>query len=277
MKQSSYDGKATLYLIPTPIGNLEDITLRALNVIKEVDFVLCEDTRKTSLLLSNFNIKKPLYRCDEYYQEKIKDKVLNALSNGKKIGFVSDAGSPVISDPGYIVCKYVIDSGYNVVALPGATAFVPALSVSGINPSPFIFYGFLNSKVSKQKKELDLLKNKKETLIFYVSVHDIMSVLNLMLDVFGDRDIAICRELTKIHEEIIRGKISECISKLTQLKGEFVVIVSGNSNIEKFDNIDIIEHVNLYINDGMTKMDAIKQVAKDRNISKSVVYNEYNK
>lgn len=277
MVQKSYDGKPTLYFIPTPIGNLEDITIRALNILKEVEFVLCEDTRVTGVLLKKYDIKKNLIRCDEYSQLKMKNQVLDALASGKNIGFVSDAGSPVISDPGFVVSKYVIAAGYNVVALPGATAFVPALSVSGINPSPFIFYGFLNDKSSKARKELEVLKSKTETIILYVSVHDLSDTLKLMLDVLGDRDIAICRELSKIHEEIVRGSISECISSLVNIKGEFVIVIDGNHEVVDFSHLSIEEHVNMYINDGISKMDAMKKVAKERNVSKSIIYNEYNK
>lgn len=277
MVQKSYDGKPTLYFIPTPIGNLEDITIRALNILKEVEFVLCEDTRVTGVLLKKYDIKKNLIRCDEYSQLKMKNQVLDTLESGKNIGFVSDAGSPVISDPGFVVAKYVIDAGYNVVALPGATAFVPALSVSGINPSPFIFYGFLNDKSSKARKELEVLKSKTETIILYVSVHDLSDTLKLMLDVLGDRDIAICRELSKIHEEIVRGSISECISSLVNIKGEFVIVIDGNHEVVDFSHLSIEEHVNMYINDGISKMDAMKKVAKERNVSKSIIYNEYNK
>lgn len=277
MVQKSYDGKPTLYFIPTPIGNLEDITIRALNILKEVEFVLCEDTRVTGVLLKKYDIKKNLIRCDEYSQLKMKNQVLDTLESGKNIGFVSDAGSPVISDPGFVVSKYVIDAGYNVVALPGATAFVPALSVSGINPSPFIFYGFLNDKSSKARKELEVLKSKTETIILYVSVHDLSDTLKLMLDVLGDRDIAICRELSKIHEEIVRGSISECISSLVNIKGEFVIVIDGNHEVVDFSHLSIEEHVNMYINDGISKMDAMKKVAKERNVSKSIIYNEYNK
>lgn len=277
MNQKSYDGRPSLYFIPTPIGNLEDITIRALNILKDVDFVLCEDTRVTGVLLNKYDIKKNLVRCDEYSQSKLQNQVLEALGSGKNIGFVSDAGSPVISDPGYVVAKYVIEAGYNVVALPGATAFVPALSVSGITPSPFIFYGFLNDKKSKQRKQLESLKNKTETLIFYVSVHDVKDTLNLFFDVFGNRKIAICRELTKIHEEIIRGSIYECINNLSNIKGEFVIVVEGNTETQDFSNLSLEEHVNIFIDDGMSKMDAIKKVAKERGISKSIVYNEYNK
>ena len=277
MIQKSYDNKASLYLIPTPIGNMEDITLRSLNILKEVEFILCEDTRVTSKLLNYFDIKKPLVRCDEYSQDKVKEKVLNTLRNNKNIGLVSDAGSPIISDPGYIVSKYVIEEGYNVIALPGATAFVPALSVSDINPAPFIFYGFLNAKSSKEIKELKSLKDKRETLIFYESPKRLVETLNNMLEVFGDRKIAVCREISKIHEEVVRGSISECLKELTTIKGEIVIVVEGNNDTVDYSDLDLIEHVNLYVAEGKSNMDAIKQVAKERNIPKSVVYKEYNK
>lgn len=277
MIQKSYDGKASLYLIPTPIGNMEDITIRSLNTLKEVEFILCEDTRVTSKLLNYFDIKKPLVRCDEYSQEKVKEKVLEALRNNKNIGLVSDAGSPIISDPGYIVSKYVVEEGFNVIALPGATAFVPALSVSEINPAPFIFYGFLNAKSSKEIKELKILKDKKETLIFYESPNRLVDTLNNMLEVFGDRKIAVCREISKIHEEVVRGTITDCLKSLTTIKGEIVIVVEGNNEVVDYSDLDIIEHVNLYIAEGKSNMEAIKIVAKERNIPKSVVYKEYNK
>jgi len=277
MIQKSYDGKASLYLIPTPIGNMDDITIRSLNTLKKVEFILCEDTRVTSKLLNYFDIKKPLVRCDEYSQEKVKEKVLEALRNNKNIGLVSDAGSPIISDPGYIVSKYVVEEGFNVIALPGSTAFVPALSVSGINPAPFIFYGFLNAKSSKEIKELKALKDKKETLIFYESPNRLVDTLNNMLEVFGDRKIAVCREISKIHEEVVRDTITDCLKALTTIKGEIVIVVEGNNEVVDYSDLDIIEHVNLYIAEGKSNMEAIKIVAKERNIPKSVVYKEYNK
>ena len=218
MIQKSYEGNdGILYLIPTPIGNLDDITVRALKILKQSDFILCEDTRVTGLLLKKYEISKKLVRCDEYSQEKVKNVVLNALADKKTVGLVSDAGSPIISDPGYIVSKYVIENGYKVVALPGATAFVPALSVSGVSPSPFTFIGFLNAKDGKRKKELENLKLKSETLIFYESPHRLLNTLQDMLEIFGDRKIAICRELSKKFEEIIRGNISECLSDIVNV------------------------------------------------------------
>lgn len=275
MRQKSYDGKGTLYLIPTPIGNLDDITVRGLKTLREVDFILCEDTRVTGMLLKKYEIKKPLIRCDEYSQDKVKEQVLSALLENKKIGLVSDAGSPIISDPGYVVCQYAIDSNYNVVALPGATAFVPALISSGITPAPFTFIGFLNAKVSKQRSELSKLKDKKETLIFYEAPHRIKSTLNNMLQILGDRPIAICRELSKMYEEIIRGTISECLKEVDNIKGEIVIIVSGNGEVIDYSDLDITEHVLLYVADGMAEMDAIKKVAKERKVAKSIIYKEY--
>lgn len=275
MIQKSYDGKASLYLIPTPIGNLDDMTIRSLKTLEMVDFVLSEDTRETSKLLNKYNIKKKLVSCHEYNEEKIKNYVINELANGKNIGLVTDQGTPIISDPGYIVVREVIKNNFNVISLPGTTAFVPAITASGIKPSKFLFYGFLNAKDSKQKKELESLKSIQYTLIFYESVHRLESTLQNMLAVFGDRNICICREISKIHEEFIRGKISDLLEQVSQLKGEFVLIVEGNKETINYDGLSIFEHVKLYVNDGMAEKEAIKLVAKERNIAKSEVYMEY--
>lgn len=275
MIQHSYDDSASLYLIPTPIGNLDDITVRALNTLKQVDILLCEDTRDTGLLLKKYDIKQKLVSCHEFNEEKIIEKVIVFLEKGLNVGLVSDQGSPIISDPGYIVSRAVINAGYNVISLPGATAFVPALSVSGLEPSPFIFYGFLNSKDSKQKKELQALKDIKYTIIFYESVHRMKKTLTNMLNILGDRNIAVCREISKIHEEIIRDKISNIVPLVDNMKGEFVIVVEGNKDIINYKELDVIEHIKLYTEDGMSEKEAIKLVAKERNVAKSIVYNEY--
>ena len=275
MSQKSYDESASLYLIPTPIGNLDDITVRALKTLETVDFILCEDTRETGKLLSKYNIKKKLVSCHEFNEDKIKSNVVDELSKGMNIGLVTDQGTPIISDPGYIIAREVIRCGYNVISLPGATAFVPALTSSGISPSPFIFYGFLNAKNSKQKSELEALKNLKYTMIFYESVHRIKDTLKNMLEVFGDRNISINREISKIHEEIVRGKISELIDLVDEMKGEFVIIVEGNNEVVDYSSMSIIDHVKVYVDDGMSEKDAIKLVAKERNVAKSIVYKEY--
>ena len=275
MRQKSYDDSASLYLIPTPIGNLDDITVRALKTLETVDFILCEDTRETGKLLSKYNIKKKLVSCHEFNEEKIKSNVVDELRSGKNIGLVTDQGTPIISDPGYIITREVINNGLNVISLPGATAFVPALTSSGISPSPFIFYGFLNAKDSKQKSELVALKNLTYTMIFYESVHRIKDTLSNMLEVLGDRNISINREISKIHEEICRGKISELIDLVDDMKGEFVIIVEGNTDVVDFSHLTVAEHIKLYLDDGMSEKDAIKLVAKERNVAKSIIYKEY--
>ena len=275
MIQHSYDDSASLYLIPTPIGNLDDITIRALNTLKQVDVLLCEDTRDTGLLLKKYDIKQKLVSCHEYNEDKMIDKVIDYLKKGLNVGLVTDQGSPIISDPGYIISRAIIDAGYNVISLPGATAFVPALSMSGIEPSPFLFYGFLNAKDSKKKSELMSLKDLKYTLIFYESVHRMEKTLKNMLEVLGDRNIAICREISKIHEEVCRDKISNVLQIVSQMKGEFVIVVEGNKEKVDYNSLDVVEHVKLYTEDGMSEKEAIKLVAKERNVAKSVIYNEY--
>lgn len=275
MRQKSYDDSPSLYLIPTPIGNLDDITIRSLNTLKIVDLLLCEDTRETSKLLNKFDIKKKLVACHEFNQDSIKYYVIDELKKGLNIGLVTDQGTPVISDPGYLVVKEVIAQGFNVISLPGATAFVPALINSGITPAPFTFYGFLNSKSSKQRKELEALKKYPYTMIFYEAPHRLKDTLTNMFDVFGDRDICLEREISKIYEEVIRDKISEVVKIADNLKGEFVIVVDGNHEETTYDDLTIQEHVDLYIKDGMSSNDAIKLVAKERGVSKSIIYKEY--
>ena len=276
MIQKSYDKSPSLYLIPTPIGNVDDITIRALDTLKSVDELLCEDTRTTSILLKHYDIKNKLTSCHEYNESKIVDYVLSKLEKELNIGLVTDQGSPIISDPGFILSRAVIDAGYNVISLHGSTAFVPALSSSGIEPSPFLFYGFLNSKKSKQISELKELEKIRFSIIFYESVHRIKFTLNNMLDIFGDRYICIGREISKVFEEYSRGKISELIDLVDTMKGEFVIVVEGNKEIIDYSNLDVVKHVSLYLDD-MSEMDAIKRVAKERNVSKSVIYSEYHK
>lgn len=275
MKQKSYDQKSSLYLIPTPIGNLEDITIRSLNLLKSVDLILCEDTRESLMLLKKYDIVKKLVSCHEYNEEKIKDYVVQELVTGKNIGLITDQGTPIVSDPGYTVAKYVIEQGYPVIGLPGATAFVPALISSGLSAIHFLYYGFLNAKESKLKQELNSLKNYPFTMIFYEAPHRIQKTLKNMLDIFGDRQISVSREISKIHEEIIRGKVSECLEELEVIKGEFVIVVEGSSNNIDYSNLSVDEHVNLYLADGIREMEAIKIVARERGVAKSVIYKEY--
>lgn len=277
MIQKSFNDTSSLYLIPTPIGNLDDITVRSLNTLKTVDVILCEDTRDTGLLLSHYDIKKKLMSCHEYNEDKMIETVVSMLKEGLNIGLVTDQGTPIISDPGFVVSRGVIEAGFNVISLPGATAFVPALTSSGIEPSPFLFYGFLNSKSSKQKTELKSLKDLRYTIIFYESVHRMKETLSNMLEILGDRKIAVCRELSKIHEEIVRDNISNIIPLVDTMKGEFVIVVEGNKEKVDFGSLSVLEHVKMYVEDGMKEMDAIKQVAKERGVAKSIIYSEYHK
>lgn len=274
MSQKSYDGKPTLYIIPTPIGNLEDMTYRAISILKCVDVVFSEDTRVTQKLLNYFEIKKPLVSSHKFNEEISSAKVIDFLSDGKNVGLVSDRGTPIVSDPGNVCAKKVIDAGYNVVSLPGATALVPALTSSGIDASRFVFYGFLNSKSLHRKKELELLKDNKMTIIFYEAPHRIIDMLNDLLEVFGDRHISVSREISKKYEEIYRGNISRVINEIGTPKGEFVIVVSGNDNVTCFDKMTIKEHVNMYLEDGHDEKTAIKMVARDRNVAKSEIYKQ---
>lgn len=278
MSQKSYiNKKPILYLIPTPIGNMEDITLRAINVLKEVEVIFSEDTRVTRQLLNYLNINKKLISSHNYNETKNENILLDYLNKGYNVGVVTDRGTPVISDPGYELVKIAIKNDFNVVSLPGPTALIPALTVSGINPSPFTFFGFLNSKDSKRKKELEEIKNLKTTLIFYEAPHRIIKTLNDIKEVLGNRQISISREISKKFEEVYRGTIEEVIKELDEVKGEIVLIVEGSTDINTYENLTIIEHVNLYIKEGYDKKEAIKKVAKERNIVKSEIYNIYHR
>ena len=278
MWQKSYDGNVCLYLIPTPIGNMEDMTYRAVKVLESVDVLFCEETRVTQNLLNYFNIKKKLISLHDHNEDTVKLKVLTYLEDNKNVGIVTDRGMPIISDPGYKTVKYISDKGFNVVALPGACAFVPALIVSGISPQPFLFYGFLDSKFEKRKKELESLKFNSNTMIFYEAPHRILKTMELMLEVLGDREVSLSREISKKYESVYRGKITELLPSLENIKGEFVIVVSG-SEIESLVDEDksIIEQVNFYIDNGMSSMDAIKMVARDNKMKKSDVYAEYHR
>ena len=227
-------------------------------------------------LLEYLGLKKKLIALHDHNEDVVKEKVLNYLKDGKDIVLVTDRGTPIISDPGFKTVRYVIENNFNVVALPGATAFVPAIIVSGINPEPFIFYGFLNSKENKRKEELELLSDENKTMIFYEAPHRIINTLKLMLEVFGDRNISISREITKKFESVYRGKISEVLEIIPE-KGEFVIVVEGNNSNNFDDSLSIKEAVNLYVSAGFDVMTSIKKVAKDRGVPKGEIYKEYHR
>lgn len=277
-RQKSFENQApSLYLVATPIGNLEEITFRAINVLKEVDYIGAEDTRNTIKLLNHYDIKTKLISHHEHNLSQSIPKLINLLLEGNDIALVSDAGYPAISDPGYELVKAAIENEINVIPVSGANACLDALVVSGIAPQPFLFYGFLDHQDKKKRKELEKLKNYRETIVFYESPHRISKTLKLMQDILGDRHIALCREITKKHEEIIRGKISEIISITEELKGEMVIVVSGNNDNDEVNLSPeiLITEVDNYVNKGMSVKDAIKEVSKLRKVNKNELYALY--
>lgn len=277
-RQKSFENQApSLYLVATPIGNLEEITFRAINILKEVDYIGAEDTRNTIKLLNHYDIKTKLISHHEHNLSQSIPKLINLLLEGNDIALVSDAGYPAISDPGYELVKAAIENNINVIPVSGANACLDALVVSGIAPQPFLFYGFLDHQDKKKRKELEKLKNYRETIVFYESPHRISKTLKLMQDILGDRHIALCREITKKHEEIIRGRISEIISITAELKGEMVIVVSGNNDNDEVNLSPeiLITEVDNYVNKGMSVKDAIKEVSKLRKVNKNELYALY--
>lgn len=269
--------KGILYLVPTPIGNMEDITYRALKVLNEVDVIFCEDTRISKELLKFYKITKNLISSNEQNELKRTELMINYLSSNKNVAIITDRGTPIISDPGYILVKKTIEEGYEVIGLPGANAATTALIISGLNPYPYLFYGFLKGNNKKKIENLKNLQKIKYSIIFYESVHHIQETLNLIYSVFGNRRVAICRELTKMYEECVRDELENIINNFNviTLKGEFVIVVEGNNNDVDYSDLNLIDHVNLYISDGFEKMEAIKKTSKDLNLSKSEVYKKY--
>ena len=277
MWQRNYDDSPSLYLIPTPIGNMEDMTYRGVRILNEVEVIFSEDTRVTQNLLRYFDIKKKLISLHDHNEELVKEKVLQYLNEGKNVGIVTDRGTPVISDPGYKTVKYVSDKGYRVIALPGANALIPALVVSGLPPLPFTFYGFLDSKISKKREELRKIKFNTSSMIFYEAPHRIFKTMEMMLDVFGDREVSLSREISKKYESVYRGNISSLLPTLIDVKGEFVIVVSGYKEDNNYHDLSVVEQVDFYIENGVSKMDAIKTVARENNKSKNEIYSLYHR
>lgn len=276
MIQKSYENSeyGKLYLIPTPIGNLDDITLRAIKTLEMVDIVYAEDTRETLNLLKYLKINKKVESCHKYTEMKHKDKIVQILKSGKNIGYVTDRGTPLISDPGNVIVDESIKQNIIVIALPGPNALLPAINMSGLSNERFLFYGFLNSKQSLAKKELIDLKDIKQTIIFYESPHRITDTLSQILDVFGNRNIAIVREISKLHEEVIRDNIENILKISDTLKGEMVIIVEGNTKEETLE-VNYTEEIDKLLTQGYSKRDAIREIADKYNVSKNKLYNEF--
>lgn len=271
--------KGVLYICPTPIGNLEDITIRALNVLKTVDLVAAEDTRHTIKLLNHYGIKKPLTSYHEHNKKEKGPILIERLLNGENIAIVSDAGMPGISDPGEDLIRLSIENGIDVVPLPGATAFVLALVVSGFSTEKFVFHGFLPSNRKERLASLKELEYERRTIILYEAPHRLLECLKDIEDVLGNRDISISRELTKKFEETFRGTISEAYEKFKRqnIRGEFVIVIRGSCEVEEknpWEDMSIKEHIKFYISQGFTKKEAVKKVALDRDMPKREIYKD---
>ena len=271
-----------LYLVPTPIGNLEDMTFRAINTLKEVDLIACEDTRVTQKLLNHYKIDTPKTSYHEHNIKEQTDKLLKQMLEGKNIAQVSDAGMPSISDPGVELVEAAIERGITVIPLPGANAALTALIASGISPQPFTFIGFLSRKKSDLTKELEALKGKEETLVFYESPFRIKQLMETLVKVFGEeRKVVLAREVTKRYEEFVRGTAEELYqwTDENEMRGEFVVIIEGNREVEQtniWTDWSILEHVDYKMtNEKMSSKQAIKAVAVERGIPKREVYAAY--
>lgn len=287
-QQKSFEVQSTgtLYLVPTPIGNLEDMTFRAIRTLNEVDLIASEDTRNTQKLLNHFEIKTSQISFHEHNSQERIGQLIERLENGSNIAQVSDAGMPSISDPGHDLVVACIESGITVVPLPGANAALTALIASGLSPQPFYFYGFLPRKKKDQIEALEELNQRPETVILYESPHRLKEVLKNMGTVLGDtRKIVLCRELTKRYEEFIRGTLSEVLewAQTSEIRGEFCLIVEGNSEGSLFPEEDtswntltIQEHVQLMMEEhNLRSKEAIKEVAKVRELKKQEVYAAY--
>lgn len=269
--------KGKIYLVATPIGNLEDITLRAIRILNEVDLIAAEDTRHTLGLLNHLEIKKPLI---SYYKEIEKTKsdvLIKEVIEGKNIAIVSDAGTPGISDPGEEIVKKAIENEIEIIPIPGACAFVNALIASGFDTKEFSFIGFLPVNKKEKKDKLELIKNETRTLIFYEAPHKMRNTLEAFKEVFGNRRIVLARELTKIHEEFIRSTIEDVLEK-EEYKGEFVILLEGAKEskqdilLKNLNELTLEEHYDKYEKEGFEKKEIIKKIAKDRNVSKNEIY-----
>ena len=274
-----------IYLVATPIGNLSDISMRAIETLKNVDIIACEDTRNTIRLLNHFEIKGHLTSYHEYNKIDKAYELCEKVKEGNNIAFVSDAGMPAISDPGYELVEIAYKEGLEVTVVPGASAVVSALAISGISSRRFAFEGFLPADKNEKKEILIELSQESRTLILYEAPHRLLKTLKELFEYMGDRNIAIVREITKLHEEVLRGKLADIIadyeSEKIAIRGEYVLVIEGKSLLEKreerqksFEEISIREHYEKYIAEGMDKKEAMKAVAKDRGIQKRDVYKE---
>lgn len=275
--------KGKLYIVGTPIGNLDDITIRAVNTLRNVDVILAEDTRQTLKLLNHFEISKHMISYHRHNEDDKIEKIVEILNSGKNLALVSDAGMPIISDPGQNLVKYLVKNNYDIEVVPGVTALITAIVKSGLDSTRFTFEGFLSVNKKQRKERLKSLVNETRTMIFYEAPHKILSTLKDMYEYFGNRDICIARELTKIHEEYRYTNFKDAIINIEEngIKGEIVLVISGasedkinekkNKEIEQINSLELVKE---YMKNGDTKKDAIKKVAKLKGVNKDVVYKE---
>ena len=271
--------KGKIYIVATPIGNLDDITLRALKTLKEVDLIAAEDTRQTLKLLNHFQISKPLISYHRHNEEIKSNILIEKLKNGENIALVSDAGTPGICDPGEEVIKKAIEENIDVIPIPGACAFVNALIASGLNTKEFIFLGFLPLNKKLRKEKLEEINKSDKTIIIYEAPHKIKNTLIDLKEILKNRKIVLARELTKIHEEFIRKDLDELLENIDNLKGEMILIIEGiEDKIDKESELNLLtleEHYNYYKNKGFEKKEIIKKIAKDRNVNKNEIYMKF--
>ncbi len=265
-----------LYIVATPIGNLEDITLRAINTLKSVDLIIAEDTRHSLKLLNHLEISKPMISYHRHNEEVKYEKILEKIKEGQDVALISDAGTPIISDPGEIIVKEVIKENIEVIPVPGACAAITALMAGGVDTKKFIFYGFLSLNKKLRKKELEEIQNESRTMILYEAPHKLKNTLEDFKKYIPERNIVVARELTKIHEEFIRGTVDEILDKIQEPKGEYIIIINANDNqVEEESSLNSLaleEHYKFYELQGLDKKEIIKKIAKDRNVSKNEIY-----
>ncbi|MGG0663339.1 16S rRNA (cytidine(1402)-2'-O)-methyltransferase [Viridibacillus arvi] len=283
-KSTMHENTSCLYLVATPIGNLEDMTMRAIRILKEADVIAAEDTRNTKKLCNYFEIDTPLVSYHDHNKEYGGEKLLNYLREGKTVALVSDAGLPCISDPGADIAAKAIEEDFAVVPIPGANAAITALIASGLIPQPFFFYGFLSRQKKERKKALEKLSKRQETILFYEAPHRLKDTLKDMQTILGNRRIVLARELTKKFEEFLRGTIDEALEWAveSEIRGEFCIVLEGNVNADEeeeaawWDELTVVDHINKLIEEQqLSSKDAIKEVAKVRGLAKREVYQAY--
>ncbi len=266
----------TIYLVATPIGNLQDITFRAIEILKNVDLIAAEDTRQSLKLLNYYNISKPLISYHRHNEDVKTEGLIKRVKDGENIAIITDAGTPGISDPGEEIVKEAILNNIKVVPIPGACALINALICSGLDTKEFSFYGFLPLNKKLRKEKLEEIKNEGKTVIIYEAPHRIVDTLKEFEKILGDKEVVLARELTKIHEEFIRGKISEVLENLNP-KGEFIIMIKGEKikKENELNNLSLEDHYSYYERQGLEKKEIIKKIAKDRNVSKNEIYQKF--